>query len=186
MNDDFFAIKPVLNLEKSINLSLGLLEEAIKIYKITKESSRWKRAFKQVYDLLKSLNIPEPYYNYESHTPLIINKSKYLEVMNLPKVLQFRKTKNVLHKRTLYKNIDKKEKTITLSIDVKIEQKEDDTSKRINVCDWLSVYDGQVKNPQFKDLNKLLQDLFSEPCKYEKLIALKTKTKMKKNKFMNF
>lgn len=164
MNDDFFAIKPIKDLEYSINISLGSLATAVKKYE--KASSQWKKAFKQVYDLLKELNIPEPYYNYESHTPLIINKQKYLEVMKLPEVIRFRKTSKVLHKRSLYKNIDKITPRI-ISRDIKTHRRIDDTQRIMNICDWLSVYDDQVGNPAFATLNGLLQTLFPEPCEYE-------------------
>ena len=180
MNDDFFAIKPISNLLDSINVSLGLLQDAVNKHEAKKSDSAWGKAFKYVNELLKDLNIEEPYYNYESHTPLLINKQKYLEVMNLPKVQKFMKTSKVLHKRSLYRNIDKLKPEI-LSKDVKILQHTDDTLERIKICDWLSVYDGQVGNPSFKDLNTLLRTLFASRSEYE----FKNKTKTKpKDKFV--
>lgn len=176
MNDDFFAIKPISNLLDSINVSLGLLQNAVNEHEAKKSDSAWGKAFKYVNELLKDLNIEEPYYNYESHTPLLINKQKYLEVMNLPKVQKFMKTSKVLHKRSLYRNIDKLKPEI-LSKDVKILQHTDDTLERIKICDWLSVYDGQVGNPSFKDLNTLLRTLFASCSEYE--FKNKTKTKSK-------
>ena len=166
MNDDFFAIKPITNLLDSINVSLGSLKEAVDKHKAKKSDSAWGKAFGYVDELLKDLNIEEPYYNYESHTPLLINKQKYLEVMNLPKVQKFMKTSKVLHKRSLYRNIDKLNPK-TLSKDVKILQHSDDTLERIKICDWLSVYDGQIGNPSFKELNTLLKTLFPNKCIYE-------------------
>lgn len=166
MNDDFFAIKPIYNLLDSINLSLGLLDEAVKKQKTKKTLSNWSKAFIYLDELLNSLGVEKPYYNYESHTPLLINKKKYLEVMNLPLVVEFMKTNKVLHKRSLYKNINKSIPKI-LSKDIKISQKSDDTNDRIKICDWLSVYDGQIGNPNFITLNNLLKQLFDKPCKYE-------------------
>ena len=74
MNDDFFAIKPVENLEKSCNVALGTLDQAITKYKNHK--SLWYNAFNQAKELLKEMGVEEPYYNYESHSPIIINKQK--------------------------------------------------------------------------------------------------------------
>jgi hypothetical protein len=167
MNDDFFAIQPIYNLKASVNLSLGLLDDAVKKQQEKQYNSNWGKAFLYVQQLLKSLKIGEPYYNYESHTPLLINKEKYLEVMNLPEVQEFMKTSKVLHKRTLYKNIAKTIPTM-LEKDVKIAQKNDDTNFKKNICGWLSVYDNQVGNKNFPILNKLLKELFPEKCKYEK------------------
>ena len=171
MNDDFFAIKPIKDLKKSIDLSVGTLDVSIKKYSHMPKSN-WNSAFQYVYDLLKDLNIEEPYYDYEVHAPLRINKEKYLEVMNLPKVQEFMKTSKVLHKRTLYRNIDKINPTI-ISSDVKLKPEKDDTKIKYKVCDWLSVYDEQVGNGYFKDLNYLLSYLFSNPCKYEDLKSAK-------------
>lgn len=183
MNDDFFAIKPIENLEESINLSLENLMNSVEKYNKKKSKSNWMKAFKYVEELLKELNIKEPYYNYESHTPLLINKQKYLEIMNLPEVLEFRKTNKVLHKRSLYKNIIKPINQKILSHDVKLRQDKDDTNLRIDICDWISVYDNQVGNPRFPHLNGLLYQTFPESCKYEKI---KEKPVHRKDKYMNY
>lgn len=168
MNDDFFAIKPIDDLEQSVNLSLGFLKDAIIQQRAKTTTSGWGNAFIHVNDLLKSLNIEEPYYNYESHTPLLINKTKYLEVMSLPQVQDFMQTTKVLHKRTLYKNICKIRPRI-ITTDVKLSRGKDDTKVRKTVCDWLSVCDNQVGNKNFKDLNTLLTTLFPSACAYEKI-----------------
>lgn len=181
MNDDFFAIKPIENLEESINLSLENLMNSVEKYK--KSKSNWMKAFKYVEELLKKLNIKEPYFNFESHTPLLINKQKYLEIMNLPEVLKFRKTNKVLHKRSLYKNIIKPINQKILSHDVKLRQDKDDTYERIKICDWLSVYDNQVGNYKFRDLNNLLHNLFPTPCQYEIPIPEKPIRKFQWSKF---
>ena len=166
MNDDFFMIKPLVPIEMIGNASLGILSTNIaKKYK--NMSSSWYRAFEYVRDLLKELNIPEPYYDYEVHLPLEINKKKFIEVMNLPEVQEFMQTSKILHKRTLYKNYDKKE-GICLPADVKVEKTLDDSEKRVNICGWLSVYDNQLGSSKFYRLTHLLQDNLSQNCIYEK------------------
>lgn len=165
MNDDFFAIKSIDDLDKSINVSLGLLKNSIR--KHSKLKSRWGNAFRYLYELLKSLRIPEPYYDFESHIPLKINRKKYLEIMNYQKVQEFMKTPKVLHKRSLYKNCSASTNPTIIKDDVKIEN-DREVLKKIDICDWLSVYDNQVNNPKFKRLNYLLQTLFPTKCQYEK------------------
>jgi len=167
MNDDFFAIKPIKDLIESVNVSLGLLDDTLKERKKKKIDSSWGKAFGHVNKLLETLGVPKPYYNYESHTPILINKKRYLEVMELPEVQEFMKTSKVLHKRSLYKNIDKIEPKI-LSRDVKLSNVKDDTEIKSKVCEWLSVFDDQVGNTQYKTLNKLLRTLFPSQCIYEK------------------
>ena len=166
MNDDFFAVKPITDIFTATNLSLGLLSDEADKQRNKTGNSRWAKAFVYVEELLESLGVEKPYYNYESHTPLLINRIKYLEVMNMPLVQEFMTTAKVLHKRTLYKNIDKIKPTF-IRKDVKILPKEDDTNDRKNICGWLSVYDGQVGDKRFKYLNDLLLTLFPRPCKYE-------------------
>lgn len=164
MNDDFFILKEKYPLEEVCNMNLGNLDEAIKIY--AKKTTRWCKAFKQVKELLQDLKVEGPYYNYEAHLPISINKTKYLEIMNLPQVKAFIKTDKVLHKRTLYKNlIGIHGKSI--NPDVKLKREMDDTVMRLSICGWVSVYDNQVGNSRFPKLNFVLNDNFPEPCIYE-------------------
>lgn len=165
MNDDFFCIKPLFPLEVVANMTLGNLNATL--VKHRAHRTPWHKAFGQVKDLLKKIGISEPYYDYEAHLPLQINRAKFLEVMELPQVQEFMKTPNVLHKRTLYKNYDKPTKATTIPIDVKIKQFSDDTKERMKVCGWVSVYDRQVKDVRFNTLKSLLNINFSKKCKYE-------------------
>lgn len=163
MNDDFFAIKPVEDLEASCNVALGTLTDKIEEYK--KYRSGWFNAFRQARELLQQMKIPEPYYDYESHSPIIINKKNFLSFIHRPEIQTFMRTAKVLHKRSVYKNIYKITPKI-LSEDVKI-NKDDEVDTRKNVCEWLSVFDNQVNNRYYPKLNKLLKDLFPDMCQYE-------------------
>lgn len=168
MNDDFFATRPIQNLEESCNVALGTLEQAIEKY--IKHRSGWFDAFRRANELLEELNIEKPYYNYESHSPIIINKKKFLEFIDLPQVQNFIKSNKVLHKRSVYKNINKITPKI-LTDDVKIE-KDTDTNAKTKISDWISVYDGQIYNINYPRLNKLLKDMFPMQCKYEAFVAI--------------
>lgn len=175
MNDDFFMIKPIAPIEMVSNMNLGLLTNSIVKYKDKKTS--WHEAFRQVKELLEKLGVDGPYYDYETHLPLEINKQKFLEVINLPLVKEFMKTSNVLHKRSLYKNFYKST-GLTLPADVKVE-KYDDSIFRVDICGWLSVYDGQVNGTKYPFLNKLLRSSFANPCIYEREITEEEKASLK-------
>ena len=166
MNDDFFAIKPIENLEESVNINLGNLDIGIKKFGTIK--SNWGRGFNYLKDLLEDLNISKPYYNFESHTPMIINKKKYLEVMSLPKVQEFMKTSKVLHKRSLYGNyagIGQKGKVLLQ--DVKI-QKVAELNTKTKVCDWVSTFDGQITSiHKYASLSHYFNRLFPNKSKFE-------------------
>ncbi len=166
MNDDFFAIKPIENLEESVNINLGNLDTGIKKFGTIK--SNWGRGFNYLKDLLEDLNISKPYYNFESHTPMIINKKKYLEVMHLPKVQEFMKTSKVLHKRSLYGNyagIGQKGKVLLQ--DVKI-QKVAELNTKTKVCDWVSTFDGQITSiHKYAPLSHYFNKLFPNKSKFE-------------------
>ena len=133
------------------------------------------------YDLLDKLNIKKPYYDYELHLPLKINKKKFLEVISLPEVQEFIKTSKVLHYRSLYKNYDKPEKSLTLTSDVKVLDNKDISKQKMKICGWLSMADGLIRNTKFSHLNELLRQNLSQPCKYEII-----KEKPKKDKYLKF
>lgn len=183
MNDDFYCINPIFSLEEIINSNLGLLEGVINKYK--KQKSEWAKGFIYINELLKELNIKEPLYSYEAHLPLKINKQKFLEVINLPKVQEFMKTSKVLHKRTLYKNYDKPENSMILKSDTKITLKKDNSMKLMEVCGWLSTADGVLNNSKFLKLNKILKENLVEPCKFEQPLQTSMPIK-KKDKYLKF
>lgn len=179
MNDDFFCIDPTLPLETIIDSSLGLIDDVIDRYK--RMRGDWAKGFIYIDELMNELNLTKPYYSYEAHLPLRINKEKFLEVISLPEVQKFMKTNKVLHKRTLYKNYDKPETINVLKHDVKVTKGKDKSLAFIEVCGWLSTADGIIGNPQYPHLNRFLVKNLSESCKYE---IKKTQNKYKNDKFI--
>jgi hypothetical protein len=165
MNDDFVILKEIKSINTVINANLGSLDYNIE--KFSKDPDEWTEAFTNLKILLQDLNISEPYYSYEAHLPLLINKQEFLKIINLPKVQEFMNTPNVLHKRSLYKNIIKPQNTETLLFDVKTHKENDDIVARLSICGWISVYNNQINNPKFPKLNFILKDNFPIPCKYE-------------------
>lgn len=177
MNDDFFMIEPKVPIEMIANSHLGLLSKTITKYKTMK--SPWFNAFPQIRDLLKKLGVSEPYYDYEAHLPLQINKKKFLEVLAKPEVQIFMQTAKVLHKRTLYKNYHKTENYLELPADVKLTRSKDDSMSKLKICGWLSVYDKQVGNSSFYTLNRILRTNFPTKCIYEREITQEEKESLK-------
>lgn len=167
MNDDFFAIRQINDLEKSCNVALGTLDQAISKY--INHRAGWFDAFKEGYELLEQLGVEKPYYNYESHSPMIINKKDFMDFINLPQVQEFIKTNKVLHKRSIYKNIYKITPRI-LPADVKIEA-DNDIKTKTKILEWISVYDKQIHNLEFPQLNYVLKQLFPTQCKYEAFVT---------------
>ncbi|MBO4622269.1 MAG: hypothetical protein J5691_00055 [Bacilli bacterium] len=165
MNDDFFAINPTIPLEELIDSNLDLLDTLVTRYKRKKEE--WYISFEYAKELLEELKVEGPLYSYEAHIPLRINKKKFLEVMNLPAVQKFMQTTKVLQKRTIYKNIDKPKKSISLKDDTKVTLKKDDSKRCLNVCGWLSTADDLIGNSKFYNLNQILKNTLSQPCIYE-------------------
>lgn len=194
MNDDFFVLQESYPLNVICNSNLGLLDKRIEECVAKKQTSKWNKAFDQVNTLLENIGIEKPYYNYEAHTPLLINRVKFRKMFSLSEVKEFIKTPQVLHKRTLYKNIYKPEILNTLQDDVKIDMNEDYTIfSKLAVCGWFSVFDDQVGNYKYPQVNKVLHENFPEPCIYENTDILNTnpadikpRNKMVKHKKTNF
>lgn len=169
MNDDFFALKPIRDWRRSLNVCLGMLEEEVEKNKDDIKRSRWKYGFDYALDILNTLNCKNTY-NYEAHLPIIINKQNFLNMMNLPIIREFMTTKKVLHKRSIYKNLYPEYPTAKPKIisDVKITIEKDLDDSWLQ-GEWLSVFDNTVSNhKQFPVLNNFLYTLFPSKCKYEK------------------
>lgn len=167
MNDDFFAIKRIDDWKQELNVCLGTLEEEHEKYKSIEKRSRWQYAFEYAIDLLDELNCTS-HYNYETHLPIIINKQKFIEIMNLPELVAFQETPKVLHKRSVYKNLfnDNTEPARIIK-DVKVELDKDLTDDFLQEK-WLSVFDnviGDIK--RFPRMNQYLGAMFSNKCKFE-------------------
>lgn len=166
MNDDFFALKPIINWKKELNLCLGLLEKAVMLYGVRKNKSRWQYGFEYVVDLLNSLNISNSF-NYESHIPIIINKQKFIDMCNLPLVAEFMTTKKVLHRRSLYKNMYPDVEEPRRIRDVKITLGRDLNDAWLQES-WLSVFDNVVDNVKsYPRANKFLNEMYPDKCRFE-------------------
>ena len=167
MNDDFFAIRQIVDWEVDLNKCLGTIDEQLMSFKNKAQLSHWQAGFVHAKQILKDLGC-KTQINYETHMPIIINKTKFLEFLNLPRIIAFQKTNNVLHKRTIYKNLYPDSYINPTKIkDVKLETQKDLDTQSLNE-NWLSVFDYVVDNcRRYPRLNKLLRELFPEKCKFE-------------------
>ena len=167
MNDDFFAIRQIIDWKVSTNKCLGTIDEKITMLKSRRMLSRWQSAFSFAKELLQKLECTSQY-NYETHLPIIINKEKFKEMLNMPIIKKFMQTDKVLHKRSVYKNLFQDPNVIPNKItDVKIELQEDLDSLTLTE-DWISVYDYVVDNiRKYPKINKLLRSLFADKCRFE-------------------
>lgn len=166
MNDDFFAIEPIINWEENLNICWGKLDTIITRYSKLRKPSSWQKAFKNVKEVLENIK-SKHFLNYELHTPLIINKKEFKEMYEIPEIVHIHNTLNSpFHRRTVYKNLyfTKNPKIIS---DVKIKFGRD-------LCDndlfysWISVFDNVVENKaKYKRLNAFLSKLFPDKSKYE-------------------
>lgn len=168
MNDDFFAINTIRDWENELNVCLGTLQDSIDKYAKREKRSRWQTAFTYADELLKQLKCTNTY-DYETHLPIIINKQKFLQMLNIPEIVTFQMTEKILHKRSIYKNLYLNPELPKPRIieDVKITLHHDLSDKWLKE-NWLSVYDRMTNNyREYPKLNSFLTKLFQNKSKYE-------------------
>lgn len=164
MNDDFFCCKEIPDLENSLNVCMGTVQNRINYCNKLEKPSEWYLAFSKNKALLEKLNVEPEYFDYEIHSPIVLNKSNFLEMISNPNVMEFCKSNNIFLKRTIYKNIFNKSIPKKVS-DYKIRYKCDmalDYNR-----DWVSVYDNVVNVDNYKNLNTYLKNNFNQKSEFE-------------------
>ena len=150
MNDDFFILKPI----ESLSFNYGPVKEVYERYqRIYSSETNYMRGMRETADFLKKLGISDPL-SFELHLPMIMNKSKVLEMFKLPGVSSI----SVLHKRTLYGNLYIKDSHYHQDVKVSLR-----TPFDFSMCDdFLSSSDisWAIVKPH-------LQRLFPQKCLYE-------------------
>lgn len=168
MNDDFFATKPISRWKHALNVRIGTVGRKVIAYEKEGLSGEWRSGYAAMKRLLIDLRLPTDF-DFEIHLPMIINKQKFLHLLEDPEVVEFLNTDKVLLKRTLYGNYYLDTEHLPRSMhDVKLKMGEDLTKARLRVS-WISVYDGVVPYPdQYPKLNEWLTTEFPNKCIYEK------------------
>ncbi len=164
MNDDFYAVRKVDGWHQTCNVCRGTIDAAIEQYKAERRPSNWMQGFAYTKALLTLLG-SKNFYNFEVHMPLIINKQRFLSMLEHPLIEWFRQTDNVLMKRSLYQNLycDTEPRVIE---DVKLKKGEDLTWSRLE-SGWLSVFDGVISNAEYPLINQYLKTEFPDKSRFE-------------------
>lgn len=168
MNDDFFAIRPVIDWNHDCNVCLGKLEDFAEKFSTNQKISRWQHGFEYAIDLLNSVGCSN-HYNYEAHTPIIINKHNFLATLNQSDIKAFQDTNKVFHKRSIYKNLYPDDHIPRIIKDVKLDLYKDIDLSYLEE-NWISTYDNTLNNNIYPLVNKLLKGMFNKPCKFEKVL----------------
>lgn len=168
MNDDFFMIKNIVDWRKSFNLCLNTIDQEASKYVNKEQPSKWQHGFLYAKELLDKLNCKNRY-NYEFHGPMVINKKKFLEMLEIPEITEIVNTTKCFHKRSMYKNLYP-------DTDLPAPKQFTDTKLRLNYDllnmflheGFISVFDDVVDNDgKYPKLNAFLYRMFPDKSKYE-------------------
>lgn len=159
-NDDFFAINPV-NLLTDINLCRGTLDEAIKKYS-QERYSKWRDAHRQTKRLLTQLKC-KYFDNFALHIPIIINRNKFLTLMDKQKIKDHIEIYRILSYRSVYGNMTWNN-PIHIT-DIKLKKGVDITDEGM-LKQWVSVRDNVTNNLDKYPKLKSILDQFPK-SKYE-------------------
>lgn len=84
MNDDFFILKPIKDPVNELNLCRGTIREVLNdLVNRHGEYSPYMASMRQTMIYLQDLGYKEPL-SYELHTPIVLNKKKFLEAFSAP------------------------------------------------------------------------------------------------------
>lgn len=167
MNDDFFFLKNIRDWRSTCNLCLNTIDEEAAKYEKGKPS-RWQWGFIYAKELLDQINC-EKRYNYEFHGPIIFNKQKFLDMLQIPEIAEITKTNKCFHKRSIYKNLYP-------DLDLPAPRRFTDTKLKLGYDllnmflhdGFISVFDDVVDNDlKFPKLNAFLYRMFPNKSKYE-------------------
>jgi len=168
MNDDFIALRPILDWKQALNVCLGSITDESTRYRKKSKASKWQNGFIYAEKLLIECHA-KTCYNYETHLPMIINKTNYLKFLEIPAIKKFMQTSNVLHKRSLYKNLfPEPDTSFPHKIkDVKINLGYDFTDNYLKE-NWISVFDNVIGDYlKFPKINKFLNNMFPNKSNFE-------------------
>lgn len=164
MNDDFIAIKPIDLTKDKLNYIAGDLDEKCEEVAQLRQSP-WRRGFPVARDLLRKICKHKKLYNYAVHTPYIINKKKFLEMLEIPEVKAVLDTNRTFLLRVVYGNLYRHSRVKQIK-DVKLHTT-DDLTDEILEGDWLSTADRMLGKGEFPALYKFLRKEFGRPCRFE-------------------
>jgi hypothetical protein len=161
MNDDFFIMKKIGHIPPY--LYIGTVEQAIKAFSKINPNSAYVQGMKSTQKMLRRLGVTRMK-SYESHTPFLINKEKWLALREI----RFNRFREIpfMQMRTFYGNLYKiggfQIKTkLKVFNDVKIVSKNAKFSKKWN---YLSTSEGSFAKHK---VGKYIRARFPQKSRYE-------------------
>ena len=148
-NDDFYILKPY---EQDVAIVNGTIYERAEVLKQKRGATKYYR--KQISEAAWLNNHCLPTMNYATHTPLLVNRVKALEVVNMaPSRCLF---------RNLYGNICEVPYTIHDDVKILLDDMEGVPDEDAFLC---SSGDANFKKGA---VGVYIRNMFPEPCRYEK------------------
>lgn len=147
MNDDFFIMRP---LEETPVLHRGPVADVAARTPL----SRYRAGMMATARVLRSQGVEEPL-SYEMHVPLVVDKAKMLNALNLPEARSI----PVLHKRTLYGNLAGIGGEQAPDVKVQSASQEPPEDPLFLSTNSGAFTDGPV--------GQLIREAFPDPCRYE-------------------
>lgn len=163
MNDDFIATRKISDWAVSTMKVENTLEAEIQKWKDKNFDSHYTRAFIKTLNILKGIT-DDDLFNYELHMPMIINKKKFLDMLQNSKIKEDYQSKDIVLYRTLYGNYYHYSFNEIID-DVKIYNND---IKPITT-EWISVFDDWIgDHKKYPRLNRFIDTEFNKKCIYEK------------------
>lgn len=162
MNDDFIATRKIKSWDKSLAKIKNTIKEQIIEYNKIQLNSRYTRSFPQTLSLIESIKGFAEVYNYELHIPMVINKQKFLDLLNNKLIANAMNLPVTLY-RSIYGNM----------YDIRFDEIIDDVKFYDNdpaeiTTEWISTFDGWIGDPvKYPVLNKFVDEHFAEKSSFE-------------------
>jgi hypothetical protein len=147
-NDDFFCMTPTAGVEV---WNRGPASEVTKAYR----SGPYGQGMKDTAALLARLGHPDPL-SYELHLPMVIDRGRMAAAIKTGHKARI----SVIHKRTLYGNLENLGGTTVT--DVKVTTEDPDGWRH---WPWLSTSDASFTS---YPVGRHIRDKFPDPCRYER------------------
>ncbi len=162
MNDDFIATRPIIDWSESLLKAKNTLQEQILKWEEKNITSDYTKSFNKMVDFISDITGQSTPINYDLHIPMIINKTKFNNLLENPKVIEFIENNKIILYRSLYGNVYNIP-ILEFIEDVKYYRAE---PKEITT-EWISLFDGCIGSKKFPKLNSFLYKTFDKKSIYE-------------------
>lgn len=161
-NDDFFAIRDVC-LATDLNYCRGTLDMAINKYS-GNIKTRWIKSHKYTKDILEDMG-SEHLMDFTLHIPMVINKKRFIELLDNAKMWNYLRKNEVLSYRSIYGNLNWTNPQVMK--DVKPPRGKDLQVDRLG-GQWISVFDNVTNSFwRYPIIQSVLQQFMGEKSPFE-------------------